>query len=57
MPTTTPYTHEKFVWFEHMSPDREKAQAFYQSLFGWSAQAVPMGDTPYPMIPIAWNGS
>ena len=50
MPTTPVYTHGKFVWFEHMSPDMEKAQAFYQELFGWSTQPVPMGDTPYPMI-------
>jgi uncharacterized protein len=50
MTPTATYTPGKFVWFEHMSPDVEKAQAFYQALFGWSTQPVPMGDTPYSMI-------
>jgi hypothetical protein len=47
MPSFTP---GKFVWFEHMSPDIGEAQAFYQALFGWSTQAVPMGEASYPMI-------
>lgn len=45
------YHHGKFVWFEHMSRDVDKAQAFYSALFGWSCTPVPMGgDAPYPMI-------
>lgn len=50
MTATATFTHGKFVWFEHMSPDTPKAQAFYQALFGWKTNSVPMGDTPYPMI-------
>jgi uncharacterized protein len=50
MATTPTFTHGKFVWFEHMSPDVEKAQSFYEALFGWSTQRVPMGATQYPMI-------
>ena len=50
MPGTATFTYGKFVWFEHMSPDVKKAQAFYQALLGWSTHSVPMGETPYPMI-------
>ncbi len=40
----------KFVWFEHVSGDVAKAQAFYRSLCGWSLQSMPMGEQPYDMI-------
>jgi uncharacterized protein len=50
MPTTATFTHGKFVWFEHMSPDVDKAQAFYNALFGWNTMSVPMGEQSYPMI-------
>ena len=44
------YTHGKFVWFEHMSPEIDNARAFYDALFGWRSVAVPMGAEPYQMI-------
>ena len=45
----------KFVWFEHVSNDIPKARAFYEKLFGWHAEAMPMGGAePYQMIQ---NGS
>jgi predicted enzyme related to lactoylglutathione lyase len=33
-----------------MSPDMARAQAFYQPLFGWTTQTVPMAERSYPMI-------
>ncbi len=30
-------------WVEHMSPDREKANAFYQNVFGWNMIEQNMG--------------
>ena len=40
----------KFVWFEHHSTDSRRAQSFYESLFGWRTEAMPMGDMDYSMI-------
>jgi len=40
----------KFVWFEHVSADSQKARAFYQPLFGWHVENMPMGAQSYPMI-------
>jgi len=40
----------KFVWFELVSKDAKKAQAFYGEVFGWKAVAFPMGATSYDMI-------
>lgn len=40
----------KFVWFEHVSDDVDKARSFYGALFGWSSDSVPMGDQHYPLI-------
>jgi predicted enzyme related to lactoylglutathione lyase len=56
-PASTPtFTFGKFVWYEHMSPDAERAQAFYNALFGWHTQPVPMGDAMYPMVKNGGNG-
>lgn len=45
----------KFVWFEHLSNDIAKARAFYEKLFGWHTEQMPMpSGTPYAMIQ---NGS
>jgi predicted enzyme related to lactoylglutathione lyase len=47
----TPYLPGKFVWFELLTRDIDKAKRFYESLFGWLTTDVPMGDgQPYPMI-------
>ena len=49
------HLYGKFVWFEHMSGDSAAARRFYEALFGWHTEAVPMGGAePYPLI---MNGS
>jgi predicted enzyme related to lactoylglutathione lyase len=40
----------KFVWFEHVSKDAKKAQAFFGEVVGWKSQAFPMGASTYDMI-------
>ena len=40
----------KFVWFEHSSPDEPKARKFYEDLFGWHSESMPMGPHSYSMI-------
>ncbi len=40
----------KFVWFEHVSRDPKKAQAFYGEVLGWTVRPFPMGDFSYDMI-------
>lgn len=44
------YLPGKFVWFEHASIDPAKARAFYEPLFGWHVQTMPMGEMQYTMI-------
>lgn len=40
----------KFVWYEHQSPDLGAARRFYESLFGWHVESMPMGSERYSMI-------
>lgn len=40
----------KFVWFEHLSHDIPKARKFYERLFGWHTEAIPMGERRYSMV-------
>jgi predicted enzyme related to lactoylglutathione lyase len=40
----------KFVWFEYVSGDTQKAKGFFGELFGWTTQDVPMPEGPYEMI-------
>jgi predicted enzyme related to lactoylglutathione lyase len=40
----------KFVWFEHVSADPKKAQAFYGEVLGWRVVPFPMGSFSYEMI-------
>lgn len=45
------HLYGKFIWYEHMSQDIDRARAFYDALFGWRSELVSMGGTePYPMI-------
>jgi hypothetical protein len=44
------YLPGKFVWFEHMSSDVPKARKFYEQLFAWHTEVMPMGDKRYSMI-------
>src|SRR5262249_34385932 len=45
----------KFVWFEHVSKDAKKAQAFYAEVLGWKVQGFPMGEQTYEMIFVGDN--
>ena len=40
----------KFVWFEYVSTDIQKAKGFFGEVFGWTTQEVPMPDGKYEMI-------
>jgi predicted enzyme related to lactoylglutathione lyase len=40
----------KFVWYELVSKDAKKAQAFYGNVLGWTVRPYPMGDFTYDMI-------
>ena len=40
----------KFVWYELVSQDAEKAQAFYGEVLGWTVRPYPMGGFDYEMI-------
>ena len=40
----------KFVWFEHVSRDAKKTQAFYRDVLGWRVEPFPMGSVTYEMI-------
>ena len=40
----------KFIWFEHVASDLGKARAFYQPLFNWHIEPMPMGEQTYHMI-------
>jgi predicted enzyme related to lactoylglutathione lyase len=45
------YLPGKFVWFEHLSNDIPKARTFYEKLFGWHTESMPMpGSDPYQVI-------
>jgi predicted enzyme related to lactoylglutathione lyase len=40
----------KFVWFEHVSKEPRKAQAFYGEVLGWKVTPFSMGNSTYEMI-------
>lgn len=40
----------KFVWFELVTKDAKKAQAFYGEVLGWKVKPFPMGNYTYEMI-------
>ena len=40
----------KFVWFEHVSKEPKRAQAFYGEVLGWKVSPFPVGDDSYDMI-------
>src|SRR5438552_3808945 len=48
--TTMSYLPGKFIWFELATADVAKARAFYEPLFGWHVESMPMGDQSYHMI-------
>jgi uncharacterized protein len=42
----------RFVWFEYMSKDTKKAQAFFGELFHWKTKESPVPNGTYTMITI-----
>src|SRR5258706_1968308 len=40
----------RFVWFEYVSKEDKKAQAFFGELFHWKTKAAPMPQGSYTMI-------
>lgn len=46
----TPHLPGKFIWFEHTGTDIAKARAFYEPLFGWHTEAMPLGGQTYHML-------
>ncbi|WP_237155007.1 VOC family protein [Oryzibacter oryziterrae] len=42
-------SHGTFVWNELMTPEIEKAKAFYAATLGWSYKSVPMPDGAYTL--------
>ncbi len=44
------YREGQFVWRELMTPDVEKARAFYGELLGWTYQEMPMPTGPYTVF-------
>jgi uncharacterized protein len=44
------YLPGKFVWYELLTPDVDRATRFYDGLFGWRSMPVPMGEQPYTII-------
>ena len=54
-----PSTNGRFVWYELMTKDKDKALKFYTSLFGWNVHEEDMGEMgKYPMIGVGetWLG-
>jgi len=45
-----PQAHGCPSWFECTTPDAAKATKFYCDWFGWTAQAMPMGDFDYTVL-------
>ena len=39
------HPHGTFCWMDIYLPDAERGKAFYNGLFGWESNDVPMGDT------------
>ena len=44
------YKHGQFVWFELVTPDVDKALAFYPEVIGFGTQDMDMGDFVYNML-------
>jgi uncharacterized protein len=40
----------KFVWYEHISEDRQGAVNFYKQVLGWSAKDAGMPGFPYELV-------
>jgi uncharacterized protein len=51
-----PHLSGKFIWFEHASPDPERALTFYAALFGWTVHDSTVSGQPYRMLMNAGAG-
>ena len=45
-----------FSWTELMTTDVDAAKAFYQSVFGWEAEEMPMQGGTYLVLKVAGKG-
>jgi predicted enzyme related to lactoylglutathione lyase len=48
-PPTNARLPGKFVWVDLLTPDRERAEAFYGKLFGWTFEKIGDGEASYTM--------
>ncbi len=46
----------KWVWFDYLSPDVDKAAGFYTSLFGWKTRASQSASGTYTMLRVDDDG-
>ncbi|WP_108651059.1 VOC family protein [Dongshaea marina] len=44
--------HGAFSWCELMTEDVTAARDFYESIFGWEMEVVPMGEFDYTLIKV-----
>lgn len=47
---TGPNSPGEFIWYELMTPDPDRAKAFYDALVGWDIEPQPAGEMDYRMI-------
>lgn len=40
----------RWVWHEVMTTDADKGRAYYEAMFGWTAETMQMGPDPYVMF-------
>jgi hypothetical protein len=46
-PPTNTRLNGKFVWVDLLTPDVQRAEAFYSKLFGWTFRKIGNGDSAY----------
>jgi len=47
MPVIDKHAPGSFCWTELATPDQQAAKAFYEGLFGWTAQDRPIGPAAF----------
>ena len=50
MADQAPLNGRAFPWHEVITPDPEKAKAFYTNVLGWGSEAMDMGGSDYHMF-------
>ena len=56
MTEITKYEPGMFCWIELATSDGAAAKSFYTSLFGWTANEIPMGPNVPPYVMLQKNG-